>query len=147
MKKWILGLISLGLTGLIIFSATRSQSTHIEEGGAVATFINEIFFASRLTQSELSNLISGFGAKFLGHFCLFLADGLFIYLFLNQFKIKELYKGIAIIVFGLFLASLGEIVELFVAERNSSYSDVIINFSGFIFTYLVLKLSKIPKNI
>lgn len=142
-KKIIFGVIFLLITGLIIFTSTRSQQDHINEGDAVAKFINQYIFSGRLTDTELSNLKTSVGAKLLGHFSLYALDGLFSYLFVNQFKFKNKFKIFAIVFFGLALASCGEVIQLFAVERYSSFNDVIINYSGYLLPLLLIKLSKI----
>lgn len=87
--------------------------------------------------------------KALGHFTLFFVNGVFgfltFYLFLKDNKLIQIIIGSLSV--GLFFASVSELIQRFVPGRAGTFTDVLINFSGYLvatlllllITYLVLK--------
>ena len=83
--------------------------------------------------------------KLVGHFGLFVFSGLFtspaIYLWIRpQEWYKHYHYFYMTLGFGLFLASLTEIIQLFVPNRSGQFSDVLIDFSGFLLGFLIILL-------
>ncbi len=75
--------------------------------------------------------------KFIGHFTLFLLDGLSLFACLDYLIDKK--KSIIIcLIFGLLLASSSEICQIFAGGRSSQFHDVILDYSGFVFPIVVL---------
>lgn len=138
----VFGCLFLVCTFLIVFSATRSQQTHIDEGGFISNLINIIFFGERLSKPELENIVNSFLAKFLGHFSLFALDSLFFILFLRSLNVSKIKIIISGTILGLCLASLGEILEIFASERVSSLNDVILNYAGFLLPSFLIFMNK-----
>jgi len=126
-KKVVFGLLALLLGGLVVYTSLNTGDTYAQAGGVVSAWVNEHFFASQLDARQLSAL-SGFGGKFVGHFLLFLATGLFSALFLSQYKEKHALRVAIFLCYGLVLASLGEVIQIFVPGRNPALGDVILNF-------------------
>ncbi|MBQ2070313.1 MAG: VanZ family protein [Bacilli bacterium] len=123
-------LIFLALAGFIVFTSTNSGNSHNELGGRTIAWINEHIFANTLTASECDSIV-GVSAKLFGHFSLFLLDGLFLYLFLRETKLKGKAVYLIFILIGIVLSSIGEIVQIFSDGRYPSVFDVILDFSGF----------------
>ena len=141
-RKWIYGLIFLALTGLVVFTSLNTGDTYASAGGQIGRWINEHLFFGALTPTEVKAL-TGFGGKFIGHFSLFALDGLFLWLFLRQLKWKGFARALALICFGIVIASLGETIQLFVEGRNPSFEDVVINFGGYMLFPMSVSLIKV----
>jgi len=80
--------------------------------------------------------------KALGHFSLFFVNGIFgfltFYLFLKDNKlIKVIIASLSV---GLFVASLSELIQRFIPGRAGTFTDVLINFSGYLVATLILLL-------
>lgn len=90
----------------------------------------------------------GFIRKALGHYFLFFVDGIFgfwtFFLFLKDKKLK--WTIIISLGVGLFMASLSEIIQTFIPLRAGRFSDVVIDFAGYLtatlLCYLILYLLK-----
>lgn len=133
MKKRVVFLVlAIALTGLIVFTSLNTGSTYNSIGGVIGPWVNRVFFFGRLSDAEVSILV-GFGSKFLGHFWLFSLTGLFYWLFFRAFPNKKNALFAALLLLGVFLASLGETIQIFTAGRYPSFADVLLNFMGFIF--------------
>lgn len=80
--------------------------------------------------------------KALGHFGAFMIMGIFstltymLYIKRNKWDLAILINLLQ----GFFLAMLTEIIQLFVPNRSGLFSDVLIDFSGFMISYLVLTI-------
>lgn len=83
--------------------------------------------------------------KMFGHFGLFVISGLLsslaIYLSLNPWKWSKYLMLIASsLVFGLFMGALTEIIQLNVPGRSGQFTDVLIDFSGYLLGFLIILL-------
>ena len=83
--------------------------------------------------------------KAFGHFGLFVISGLLsslaIYLSLNPQKWSKYYWLIIISLgFGLFMGSLTEIIQLNVPGRSGQFTDVLIDFGGYLLGFLIILL-------
>ena len=134
-------LIFLALAGFIVFTSTNTGNSHNELGGRTIAWINEHIFASTLTEAECDSIV-GVSAKLFGHFSLFLLDGLFLYLFLIETKLKRASAYLLFVLVGLVLSSIGEIVQIFSDGRYPSVFDVILDFSGFLLPLLFVFAKK-----
>ncbi len=136
-KRIIYGLLTMAIAAFICFTSTRTQDDHAGLGGNLIAFINNVFFGGMLSESEQSSIL-GVAGKLFGHFLLFSLDGLFALLFVYELDVKHRY--LYAILFGLALSNLGEFIQLFSAGRVASFSDVLIDFMGFLlipsFTYM-----------
>ena len=138
-KKIIYGILFATFSGLILFSSFRSGADHSAAGGRIVGWLNDVFFYGRLSEYE-KNAIVGVGAKFLGHFSLFLGAGLFGFLWLSQFDIGEKKRLLIVLGYGLLLSFLGEFIQLFSEGRFATPGDSLIDFSGFCFTIILTKI-------
>jgi hypothetical protein len=130
MKRWIYLALTLALSGLIIFTSTRTGAEHDAEGGRIIGWINTVFFAGNLSAQEQTSIV-GVGAKLLGHFGLFLLTGLFSGLFLASFPNLGKWTLPILMAYSLLLASLGEIIQIFSAGRSPTLHDVFLDLTGF----------------
>lgn len=130
MKKAILGIVALGLSILVVYTSLNSGATYANAAGVIGPWINDHFFFGRLSHDEVRALM-GFGSKFIGHFCLFVLTGLFSYLFFVA-SLKRRTAWILFFVYGAFLSSLGEIIQLFIAGRSPTVVDVFVNYGGYV---------------
>lgn len=142
MKKslpYILFVLEIIISASILYTSTFSNQSNVINGGRFASFLNNVFFHGELNEFELKNMV-GFGAKFIGHFLFFALDGL-IALFLWKYK-KNNKATLILLIYALFLSSLGEIIQIFSSLRTPSIFDVLIDFSGYclpLFCYLISK--------
>ena len=138
-KVLIYLLIELTISAFILFTSTYSQQHNVTEGNKIALFINRIFFANQLNQYEIKAMV-GLGAKIIGHYCLFMLDGLFGFLIWKEFKNQ--LSSILLLLFGFLISGLGEFIQLFSLERSASFHDVIMNFSAYVFILVCYLVSK-----
>ncbi|MCR5490909.1 MAG: VanZ family protein [Bacilli bacterium] len=142
-RKIVFGIIVIALTALIVFTSTNTGEEHSRAGGVIIGWINDVFFGGGLSSYEKEAIV-GVGAKFLGHFSLFLLDGLFFWLFLKEFGLSEKKMAILFVAYGFLLSCAGEVIQIFSEGRYPTFNDVLIDFSGFTFTYAVRFLLKHP---
>lgn len=131
--------IEIIISSFILYTSTYTQQHNINEGGEVANFINRIFFASQLNDFELRNMVA-LGAKMLGHFGLFMLDGLFGFLIWKEFKSNK--ATLLFLIYALVLSSLGEFIQLFSLERSATIHDAILDFSGYVFIFVCYLVSQ-----
>ncbi|MCR5348118.1 MAG: VanZ family protein [Bacilli bacterium] len=129
-RAWIYGIVWAAFTALIVYTSIRTGASYEEAGGRIGAWVNTHLFFNALTLVEVKTLTQ-FGAKLFGHFLLFAADGLFAYLTLKSAKVPTMPLVIALACVGLVLSCLGEMIQLFVEDRNPSVNDVLINYSGY----------------
>lgn len=88
--------------------------------------------------------------KLVGHFSLFVLSGVFTTLTIKFFYYDENEKlwQLCFIscIFGIFLASLTEIIQTFVPGRSGEFGDVLIDFSGYLLAFLIIVLIVYLKN-
>lgn len=131
--------IEIIISSFILYTSTYTQQHNINEDGEVANFINRIFFASQLNDFELKTMVA-LGAKILGHFGLFMLDGLFGFLIWKEFKSNK--AALLFLIYALVLSSLGEFIQLFSLERSATIHDVIVDFSGYVFIFVCYLVNK-----
>ena len=131
--------IEIIVSSFILYTSTYTQQHNINEGGEVANFINRIFFVSQLNDFELKTMVA-LGAKMLGHFGLFMLDGLFGFLIWKEFKSNK--ATLLFLIYALALSSLGEFIQLFSLERTATIHDVILDFSGYVFIFVCYLVSQ-----
>ncbi len=131
--------IEVIISSFILYTSTYTQQHNINEGGEVANFINRIFFANQLNDFELKTMVA-LGAKILGHFGLFMLDGLFGFMIWKEFKSNK--ATLLFLIYALVLSSLGEFIQLFSLERSATIHDVIVDFSGYVFIFICYLVNK-----
>lgn len=131
--------IEIIISSFILYTSTYTQQHNINEGGEVANFINRIFFASQLNDFELKTMVA-LGAKILGHFGLFMLDGLFGFMIWKEFKSNK--ATLLFLIYAFVLSNLGEFIQLFSLERSATIHDVILDFSGYVFIFICYLVNK-----
>lgn len=105
------------------------MATHVDTGKVYKkTF--EVFKASTLTAEEESKLHASL-RKLLGHFSLFLVDGIVGFMFCMTIEDKKL-RYILMFTFGVFFATVAEILQLIPKGRVFALKDILINNSGYL---------------
>ena len=91
--------------------------------------------------------------KLVGHFGLFVVSGLFttssLFLWIKPLSWYKNYRLMYIsLSFGMFLATLTEIIQLFVPNRSGQFTDVLIDFGGYLlgFSLIILILFLVYKH-
>ena len=128
--------LTIALAGFIVFTSTNSGASHSQLGGRTIEWVNRVIFGGSLSEGEKSSIV-GVAVKLFGHFSLFLLDGLFLFLFLRETRLKRVQKLGILFGFGLFLSIVGEVVQLFSDGRNGNVFDVMIDYSGFLLPFLL----------
>ena len=90
----------------------------------------EVFKASTLTEAEQLKLHAAL-RKVLGHFSLFLVDGVVGFMFCMTIENKKL-RYILMFAFGVFFATIAEVLQLIPKGRVFALRDIIINNSGYL---------------
>lgn len=103
--------------------------THTDTG-KVYTKKFEVFKASTLTEAEQLKLHAAL-RKVLGHFSLFLVDGIVGFMFCITIENKKL-RYILMFAFGVFFATTAEVLQLIPKGRVFALRDIIINNSGYL---------------
>lgn len=80
------------------------------------------------------------GAKILGHFGLFMLDGLFGFMIWKEFKSNK--ATLLFLIYAFVLSNLGEFIQLFSLERSATIHDVIVDFSGYVFIFICYLVNK-----
>jgi len=120
-------------TALIIYFAAQPASISSEQSGF---FVNTIvgilsWFGYVPSDPELAN-IAYLVRKLIGHFGLFMANGLFGYMAaFGWLKLKQSWKYLLISITASILLAIGsETIQLFVSGRAGAFDDVMINMAG-----------------
>lgn len=94
---------------------------------------------------ENHDSFASFIRKAFGHFGLFVISGLLsptaLYLLINPFKWSKHYLNVIIgLSFGLLIAITTEVIQLSVPGRSGEFTDVLIDFSGYLLGALIVGL-------
>lgn len=145
--EWIFFSLAISLTIFIIVSSCLPGSASTKESGWLVSFTKSIinFFIPNAINTNNIGVFSNFIRKFVGHFGLFLVDGVFVSLtiYFHQIRtknIKQIRYLLFTILFGLTLAILTETFQLFIPHRSGQFSDVLIDFGGFLIAVLIIYL-------
>ena len=146
--RWIIFGLTVLWTAYIIYHSFLDASASSGASEGLAKLLQNIintFSPNAINESNI-DAFHGFLRKFIGHFSFFVVDGLLvswtIYLFGNEkLKTRQFYIGIIIsLTFGLLLASLTELIQLYTPGRSGEIKDVLIDFSGYLLGFLILFL-------
>lgn len=136
---WIFFSLSIILNAFIIFQSCLPASSSMLWSNVFVDMVNNISHSTGGGNvSEIAGIgISDFIRKSIGHFSLFLVDGVIIYLmfyFLTKFKAINLKNFIIIptLLLGIFIASLSEFIQYFIPTRAGLIADVGIDVLGYI---------------
>ena len=151
--KYILLTLTLAINVFIIVNSALNGSTSGSESNRIAHFcadIINVFGGNTINDSNFADFAYVI-RKLIGHFALFFVNGLLSFVtvheFMKNWRFAKFYWEIAVaLFFGLFIASLSEVIQLFTPGRYGSMGDVGIDFGGFALgagiSFLVLVLSK-----
>lgn len=147
----------LAINAFIVVQACLNGFKSTQSSGLVVAFLKSIINGISPNAINDSNIdtFTYLVRKLVGHFGLFAFSGAFttwsIYLggyYLKNFKD---YMGLTFsLCFGLFLAGLTELIQRFVPERSGQFTDVLIDFAGYLvgtgililIVFIIYKVSK-----
>lgn len=139
----IFGVIALAINVFIIvegfIGVEKSASTSIGFTDALIKFVESINPASHIGDNK--EQVHAVVRKLFGHFFLFGASGLFTtltFLMIDDVMInRKLETSLAIISVGLTVAVSSELAQLFSPGRFGLFTDVLIDFAGFIVFFAI----------
>lgn len=147
-------LLSIILNAFILINAfipgDESAVTSFWVADILAKLIN--FFKTDTINNENLDSFTYFVRKAVGHFGLFLCDGLLVgltvYLFssLNK-KPNFWFSTLLIILTGAFVASASEMIQVFIPGRVGSFLDVLIDMSGYLLAFAIIFLTYLVKKL
>ena len=130
----------------ILFFAAQSGDNSSEQSGTLVNITAKILTLFRITLSEGQlAFLHNFIRKAIGHFLLFMVDGIFAWLSARAWlKLRLNMRFIVTMSAGIFIAALSEILQLFAPERGPALGDVFLDIFGFfigiLLIYLLLKI-------
>ena len=142
---WIFFSISLAINLFIIINAfipgDESAQTSFWVADLLASLINSIR-ANTITDTNLVEF-TYLVRKLIGHFSLFLVDGIFVSLTaycysLLKAKCPWWWNVISTLEVGLSIAVLSEFIQLFIPGRVGSVTDVLIDMCGYLIAMLII---------
>ena len=151
--KWTFLGLAVAINLFIIVNSCINGTISSQESGSfsqfTANFIN-IFFPNTITDANFDSFAFGL-RKLVGHFGIFLLNGIFTTLTFYQFlKDTKFKNALFILVFslslGLSVACLSEMIQIFTPDRYGTWGDIGIDFGGYVLgfgaTFLILILAK-----
>lgn len=143
----IVCVLALAINAYIIMHSCLDATESTNASSGVVDFVENIIntiIPGTINASNHDSFVT-FIRKAFGHFGLFVISGLLtslaIYLSINPLKKLKYWMLIVIsLLFGLFMGSLTEIIQLNVPGRSGEFTDVLIDFSGYIFGFLIILL-------
>ena len=135
---WILFSFAIVLNGFIIYQSCLNGEQSTSSSGFISDFIKNILntiFPNLINEGNIDSY-HGFIRKFVGHFSLFLVDGIItswaLYYLLDLTIFKKWWKKLIISgLFGLFMAALTETIQLSIPGRAGSAIDILIDYAGY----------------
>lgn len=135
----IFTVLALAINAYIIYHSCLNGSQSSQISQEVVEVSEEVVNTVRpgTVTPENYNAFATFIRKSLGHFGLFVASGIFsslaIYYIFKDFKwIKHFLNTIFALSFGLIIAATTEIIQLNVPERSGEFTDVLIDYGGYL---------------
>lgn len=131
---------------IIVHSCLNASQSSEASGGVVLLFKNIInFFKPGAINDGNIDTFSGFIRKAVGHFGLFMVSGLLsslsIYLVFKPMKWSKHYLLVIMgLSFGLLMGIITEVIQLNVEGRSGEFTDVLIDFSGYLLGALIIGL-------
>lgn len=133
--KWILFALAILLNAFIIINSCMNGNQSSAESGRVTNIIKNIinFFIHNAINDSNYEAFHGVIRKLVGHFGLFLLDGVIVSWDIHFLIQKKWWiKLIITLSFGLLIAILTEAIQLAVPGRAGSALDILIDYSGYI---------------
>ena len=142
-KRFILsiaiGVFALAINVFIIVQACLDGMRSTESSGIVVDLLKGMIngISPNAINDGNINTFTHVIRKLVGHFGLFAFSGVFtswsIHLGSYYLKKYQWYMGLVFtLCFGMFLAGLTELIQSFVPERSGQFTDVLIDFAGYI---------------
>ena len=135
----IFTVLALAINAYIIYHSCLNGAQSSQASQGVVEVSEEVVNTARpgTVTPENYNAFATFIRKSLGHFGLFVVSGIFsslaIYYILKDFKwIKHFLNSIFALLFGLIIAMTTEIIQLNVPERSGEFTDVLIDYGGYL---------------
>jgi len=136
-----LALFILSTSAIIVLASFSGEVSSNQSSTLLNILIQVIdFLGINLTTIQLDELHI-FVRKAIGHFALFLINGVFTYLsayYWLYFSHKT--KLFYVFGFGLLLAGLSEFIQIYAPDRGPTFADAFIDFSGFSFGVIITVL-------
>lgn len=151
---WVLFGVSIFLNLFILINAFIPGNESAESSSWIAILcahVINLFKAGTINDTNME-AFSAFIRKFVGHFSLFLVDGVISSLYLHFLRLvyptlKWWMTLLISFLSGLFIASLSEFIQIFIPGRVGALSDVLIDSGGYVvgllavvFVFLLLAL-------
>lgn len=133
--KWILLGLAIVVNAFIIWNSCMNGNQSSMESGRVTNIIKNVinFFIHDAINDSNYGTFHAVIRKLVGHFGLFLIDGLIVSWDIHYLlKTKWWIKIIVSLSFGLFVACLTEGIQLLVPGRAGSGIDILIDYSGYL---------------
>lgn len=142
-KKYvILIFIILMMMAIFGFSSKNSRVSDKMSKGLINVVVSgyEKIFNISLNNQEIQDKLN-FIVRKTAHFTEYFILGLFLYLFIEEFKITSTYWYVALI--GLVFAATDEFHQLFVSGRTAKITDVLIDTSGIMLSLIIMKVYEV----
>ena len=143
----IICVLAVAINAYIIMHSCLDAAKSTEASNGVVEVAEEAVntISPGTVTPENHDSFATFIRKLFGHFGLFVISGLLsslaIYLSINPQKWSKYYWLIIISLgFGLFMGSLTEIIQLNVPGRSGQFTDVLIDFGGYLLGFLIILL-------
>ena len=143
----IICVLAVAINAYIIMHSCLDAAQSTEASNGVVEVSEEVVntISPGTVTPENHDSFATFIRKLFGHFGLFVISGLLsslaIYFSLNPQKWSKYYWLIIISLgFGLFMGSLTEIIQLNVPGRSGQFTDVLIDFGGYLLGFLIILL-------
>ena len=143
----IICVLAVAINAYIIMHSCLDAAQSTEASNGVVEVSEEVVntISPGTVTPENHDSFATFIRKLFGHFGLFVISGLLsslaIYLSLNPWEWSRYWTLIVVsLVFGLFMGSLTEIIQLNVPGRSGELLDVLIDFSGYLLGFLIIFL-------
>ena len=153
MSKKHLGLIiqiliyvlAIAVNVLIVVSSCLNGFKSTNQSSWVVNLLSSIlnFFNKNAVTEANKDQFAHVVRKLIGHYGLFLLSGCFTslsiyFLFSKKKWFNITYFSLMSLLFGAFLAILTECIQLNVPGRSGQFSDVLIDFSGYLTSFLII---------
>ena len=143
----IVCVLSLAINAFIIVHSCLNASQSSEASSGIVDFIAKIINGIKAGTINDSNYgaFSNFIRKAIGHFGLFMVNGLLtslaIYLLFNPFRWSKYWLlYLMSLGTGLLVAITTELIQLNVEGRSGEFTDVLIDFGGYLLGFLIIFL-------
>ena len=143
----IICVLAVAINAYIIMHSCLDAAESTKASSGVVEVSEEVVntVAPGTVTPENHDSFATFIRKAFGHFGLFVISGLLsplaLYLVIDPFKWSKHFLNVIIgLVFGLIIAATTEIIQLSVPGRSGEFTDVMIDFSGYILGALIVGL-------